>query len=164
MRGILTTLQGSLVLNRTCYLHCSCCMQEFGQGLWFKPIAWNSILFPDQVRTRSGEFYHTRRIAIFPEKSFWTNLECGTSGSVIEGCITATQCLYWTICLVKRELAACCKSPLPSETKFSATMLIELMGDSNPRADVPAAPPPPPPYSRKAESVIPRARQDQRMT
>ena len=47
--------------------------------------------------------------------------------------------LYWTICLMKRVLVACCKSPVPLESKFSDEMLIELMGDSNHRADVQAA-------------------------
>ena len=40
---------------------------------------------------------------------------------------------------MKRELAAFCKLPVPSEIKFSAEMLIELMGDSNHKADVQAA-------------------------
>jgi len=49
---------------------------------------------------------------------------------------------------VKRVLAASCKSPIPSESKFSDEMLIELMGDSRLRADVQAA------------STTPRARKD----
>ena len=38
-----------------------------------------------------------------------------------------TQWLYWTICLMTRALAAFCKSPVPSESKLSADMLINLL-------------------------------------
>jgi len=56
-----------------------------------------------------------------------------------------------------RGLAACCKLPIPSKSKLSAEMHIKLMGDLNHRADIQAA-------STTLKSVIPRARQDQRMT
>ena len=100
----------------------------------------SSVLLSDQVRTGGGGFCHIRRMAIFSEEKvcepIWNVVQVY---AVIRGCIMPTQLLFWTICLVKTALAACYKSPVPSESKFSAEMFIELMGDLNHRADVQAA-------------------------
>ena len=51
--------------------------------------------------------------------------------------IMVYQCLYWTICLLKRILETCCRSPVPSENMIQSEVLLELMGD--PRADTQAS-------------------------
>ena len=61
-----------------------------------------------------------------------------TVHAVIGGCITATQWAYWIICLIKKALSACCMVSGNLRDK-SSEMLVELMGDSNHRADLQAA-------------------------
>ena len=57
--------------------------------------------------------------------------------ATIGGCMATTPCAYWALCLMKMAFGACCKSPV-AKSKFSADMLLELMGYSNHTTSAPA--------------------------
>ena len=98
--------------------------------LWFKSIAWNSLLFPSQART---DFL---RMAIFPEESLWTSLKglCskqrmhhGDAMAILDHLPhdEGTGCLLQVTCSFREQIVS--------------WYAHKFIGDSSHRADIQAA-------------------------